>query len=189
MYAFMGLQDKPMCFYIAESKSFAGKDTPGEGEAIGRFVTGAWFECDRPIYGGVIVQPVNTDVQHLQLDNFTLAELLKAAGHFELAGPADTARVIELKCEEKFLDFSLVVFRSARRLPTSSVGDSNWFFQLDDPVDVETHFFDKVEAKLLTKLQLARLLILSGRAEPEAWRRFTMLSKDELAARCLAAPD
>ena len=110
LYAFMGIQRTYACFYVAENKSFAGKDTPGEGEATGRFLSVAWLEATRELDEGVFVQPVNPDTLHLELNTYTVAELLRVAGHFLPIRDRESAKEVEVRYESEFLDFSLRVF-------------------------------------------------------------------------------
>ena len=184
VYAFMGLQASPRCFYVAESKAFAGKDAPIGGEAIGRSLSLAWFEADGPIGDGTRVVPVNRHSANLELTTCTVAGLLMAAGHFEPIVPGESARQQELRYEERFFDFDLVVFpRSQRILGDNGQGESNWMFELYGSVCVEEHYFDTVQPAQLTKLQIARLLIICGTELAADWKRLYMLNKDALVAK------
>ncbi len=90
---------------------------------------------------------------------------------------------MELKYDEQFLQAGLVVWRGASRVLGDGTGDSVWLFELSDAMDVETSFFEQADVAKLTKLQLARWLILSNRAEAAEWRRLSYLTKEHLANR------
>lgn len=187
VYAFMSLQQRtPNCFYVAESKSFAGKDAAGEGEAEGRFVSVAWFEADRPLGDDVIVMQANRG-HHLELQTLTVAELLRTAGHYEAVAEQDSARDQERKLENAFLNFNLSVFPNAKRILGDVGGEATWTFELTgDSADIETHFFAHQDHTKMTKLQMSRYLIVTGRAQHGDWQRLSLLNKVELATRCLA---
>jgi hypothetical protein len=187
VYAFMDLQETPRCFYVAESKAFAGKDAPASGEAAGRFVSVAWLEADEPLHEGVHVWPVNRWSSTLQLQTYTIAELVRAAGLYEPIVDGETPRDQELKYDRKFLDLGLVVFTEATRTVGDSCGDSFWCFELKGSQDVESKFFEVTEGGHLNKLQLARLLIVSGKANRDDWKRLASLSKAALAAKFVPA--
>jgi hypothetical protein len=185
IYAFMSLQRTPRCFYVAENKSFAGKDKVEESEAASRLMSVAWLEASRELDDGVFVQPVNVDKTNLELLTYSIAELLRAAGHFEPVGPRESARSLELRYESSILDFDLRVFVDSVRVVEQG---SPWTFQLSEGIDCEQHFFDTVDPTKLTKMQLARFLIVLGRANNADWKRLSYLPKAELATRCTAAP-
>ena len=143
LYAFMSLQIRPRCFYIADSKSVAGKDAPLDGEAVGRFISVAWFESESALEDGVRIYPVNKGSANLDFQTCTVAELLRAAGHFEAHLEGETAREVELGYEEKFLDFDLRVFPNATRTAGEVLWESYWTFALHESENVESFFLMK----------------------------------------------
>jgi hypothetical protein len=62
----------------------------------------------------------------------TLAELVRAAGHFVEIGEGQSARDHELALQATFLNFNLVKY-SLEREP----GDMPWSFIVSDPRDAE----------------------------------------------------
>eukprot|EP00972_Heterocapsa_arctica_P046422 6850747-Heterocapsa_arctica.AAC.1 len=86
-----------------------------------------------------------------------------------------------MKYEAVALNFELVVFTGVQRMLSETEGGSSWSFDLDGAVDVETRMFDTTDAAQLTKLQLARLLIISGKEESSEWKRLSQMRKADLA--------
>ena len=79
-------------------------------------------------------------------------------------------------------------FHDSNRLLGDVAGESTWLFELGGTMDAETRFFAVTPAAKLTKLQLARLLIINEREAADSWKHLASLSKDELAARLLPVP-
>ncbi len=72
------------------------------------------------------------DCGSLPLQLCTLAELLRAAGHFELIAPETSARDHEIALESRFLDFDLSRYTIVRE-----PADYIWSFFVSEPVDAE----------------------------------------------------
>ena len=82
---------------------------------------------------GDVVRPVAGHVcQTLPLIASTLAELLRAAGHFVEIGPDVTARQHETQLEASFMEFQLKKYTIERE-----PGDSPWSFIVSEPLDAE----------------------------------------------------
>ena len=65
---------------------------------------------------------------------------------------------------------------------------SKWCSQSGSAVDVESRFFDITQPAKITKLQLARLLLVSVKEPESQWKRLSYLGKTDLTHRLLPAP-
>lgn len=82
---------------------------------------------------GTVIRPVAGHLcQTLPLLATTVAELLRAAGHFVEISPDVTARQHETLLECEFMDFDLKKFTIERE-----PGDSPWSFIASEPIDAE----------------------------------------------------
>ena len=156
-------QLKPNCFFfVAENKVLPGREAPGEGEAIGRPISLCFYEGAGESPSGVIVKPVEGSASgnSLQIGQYTLAELVRAAGFYPDVLAGESARDVEVKLETHFLDHDLLAFKSERMFG-SSPGDE-WTYCLSDPAPAETVYQDTVPLADMTKMCLARRLELSG---------------------------
>ena len=82
---------------------------------------------------GDIIRPVGPDPSKMPLQVMSIAELLRAAGHFVDVPAEASAREHEVMLETAFLDFPLVKY-SAQREPDEAC---MWTYVVRDPVPVE----------------------------------------------------
>ena len=145
-------------FFIGENKSLPGRGDRGDSEAIGRSVAVAWFEpCESVGAGGALyVRRVAREQDAMELLLLTLAEVLRAAGHYPTVSVADTARDVELLLEADFMSKSLGRYDSIRE----TAADGPFVFALESPIDAELRYFDETPLDALTKMALARKLEL-----------------------------
>ncbi len=120
-------------FLVCENKIFAGREQRAEGEALGRPLAVAWFEKHSSCAQGDILRPVaGHEQQTLALQSTSVAELLRAAGHFVEVAVGTNERDHEVLLESCFLNYSLNKY-TVERCPD----DSAWSFIAYDPRDVE----------------------------------------------------
>ena len=179
-YQFTTLSNE-LFLYVARNKTAPGRQQVAAGETYGRLVTFAWFTLDQEYHGfvedGIVVRPVvMDDVSTLFLRNATIAELIRAAGHYiENEG---TAREMEIKYEKAFATLDVVRFNGSRFLD----GNMPWQFLLTEPVDIEQYAFANRPPQDVTKMCLARRLqILDGSDDATRCRRWE-LTRDALIA-------
>ena len=85
-------------FYVAENKSFPGRDEILEGQAMGRDLSVVWFS---ELAGmeeheeGLIVVPCARDDENLIMLTQTVAEIARTAGLWHAPKDNDTARDVE----------------------------------------------------------------------------------------------
>ena len=175
-YRFEGLLPDRYVF-VAESKSFPGRDQPLLGEAAGRPLSIAWFEAESTTLQGVLVSPVNGHDTALQLMDASVAEIVRAAGHFPPAAHDATPRDVELRLEKDFLDFFLVRLKS-QHVPFDS--SRPWSFMLSEPVDIEEYFIARTPVEDLSKIALARQLQLREGLNDEQRNQRWQLVRDAL---------
>ena len=95
-------------FLVCENKIFAGREQRAEGEALGRPLAVAWFEKHSSCAQGDILRPVaGHEQQTLALQSTSVAELLRAAGHFVEVAVGTNERDHEVLLESCFLNYSL----------------------------------------------------------------------------------
>ena len=142
--------------FVAENKSFQGRDAPPEGEPLGRPLGVAWFEKVDSLADGILVKPCDAaEASQLRLMTSTIAELSMATGFYPSQSASDTARDTEILHEQAFLNHGLMRYTSQRVVDC----ESPWNFVLSDPTDAEDHFVDtRAEFGDLTKMALARFL-------------------------------
>jgi hypothetical protein len=94
---------------------------------------GAWSTGDL-----VVPSAADATSDKLPLQPTTIAELLRAAGHFEALDADTSARDHELKLEAVFLNFHLSKYNMQREPGART--SSHWSFVLSDPMDAEQAF-------------------------------------------------
>ena len=79
---------------------------------------------------------MSSEKDRLLLVPSSLAELIRAAGHYAEIDANTTTREHEIKLEEAFLDFRLSVYTTERQLDVASP----WTFTVSDARDLEQAF-------------------------------------------------
>jgi len=106
---------------------------------------------------GILVDPVAGGYGELQLQNATVAEILKSAGYYPAVPPDASEREVELMYENSFFDHDILHF-SGKRLGTS---DGPWRFLLSDPSPIEAFCFHTRPVADLTWVPISCTLFLS----------------------------
>ena len=134
------------------------------------------------------VKRVDNETVNLSLSQATIAELIRAAGLYLPAAANETARTLELKLEQRFLDYQLTVYDHQREVMADHGGDDAdaYEFTLSNPCDVEACLWADTPMAEQTNLALARRLSL--RDGIDMWRAFETMSKDGLIVALGGAP-
>ena len=109
--------------------------------------------------------------------------LIVAAGLHLPVPDGATAREQEIRLEDDFLNHGLVQMTTSQRIAAVGDADMQWHFHVSHPVDAEDALLARVDVSSLTKVALARQLVLR---DGGSWRRLFAKSKAELAALFLA---
>ena len=166
-------------FFVAESKTYAGREERSAGEAESRNISVAMFEIAEDI-GPDIARPLLlSGIGSLNLESYTLAELIRKMGLDLPLGIGLTPREVEVAYEAAFLEHSPICFRQTERLPDGV--DTPWHFSLADPLDVEETFMQETTKDEWTKCVLARQLSrLKFEGRESDWSRLYNFNKSEL---------
>ena len=182
-------------FYVAENKSMAYKEHEEESLAQGRPISVIWYEPAAEDDGDagpgeLVVLPcdVDDDGSHLGVQETTVAELCRTAGHYLTPGPEETERQLELRYEASFLDLKVECV-AYRRLPLGRAGRT-WALAVQEGscADVEEHAFTTKPLADITRLALARRLILRDGLEDRHLWRLADMQKNVLIAVLETAP-
>ena len=167
----------------------AYKEQEEETLAQGRPISIIWYEPAAEGGGdaghdGLVVMPcdVDDDGSHLGVQETTVAELCRAAGHYLTPGPEETERQLELRYEASLLDLKVECVEY-KRVPLGHARRT-WALAVQEGsgVDVEDHAFTMKPLADLTRLTLARRLVLRDGLEDRYLWRLADLQRNVLMA-------
>ena len=183
-YSFAGIGSNKF-LYVADNRTFAGREERATEDALGRDISVQWFEAASLLeLHEYVVSPVAvTELGGLSLMSMTVAEIVRAAGAQAEVTPAMDARAEELAYEDIWLDNGLVVYKQEHLGQPDDTGADLWRYKLYDAVDAEEHFWDVSSTH--DKVALSRMLSVRD-GDNTTWRRHYTKSKSQLAA--LLAP-
>ena len=142
--------------------------------------SGAGEDPDNLCPRGDIIRPVHSESQTLTLQPTTLAELLRAAGHFVPVVVDASDREHELALEASIFDFDLRKFVVQR----VEDHDCSWTFVVSDGIDAEEAFLASSNPADYTKMMLARrIAVQDGLSRAECFRLFSRMTKAALSGR------
>ena len=163
-YSFVGL-DANLFILVVTARAFTGRDTPGDVDAQGRSIAVAWFEqVGVAVDDRIQVRRVEVGSSSMVLKQYTIAEMIRAAGLYLPVDPNETTRSVELQLERKLLDYQLTLYDHQREFLADhgDLGSDAFEFMLSNPCDVEVEFWDSTPLSEMTNFALARLAYVMG---------------------------
>lgn len=161
--------------YIAENKSFPGRDAPNPDQECGRPITICWFQILDHTREGLRVAPVAT-VEHgnLSLMEATIAGICMQAGDHTTAASDATPMDHEYNFETNVLQHMVIRYTGRR------IGDINgpWTFVLTDAQELEDAWVTNRHANDLGKMCLSRQLQLRDQLTDEKRNKLWSFPKD-----------
>ncbi len=172
-------------FFVAENKSFIGRDKPAPGEVVSRTLAICWFEKYDDHIDGAIVVPVHNNPDALKLQLLTPAEIARASGDFRPAPPGASKRDEEIMLELAFLGHDLVRYNSKQE---TGERETHWQFIISGDELCEEAVLDATPQSELTKIMLARALQLREGLSDQQREKLWNMSRSALLAMYIAPP-
>ena len=135
-------------------------------------MTCAWFETvDDTDPNEILVQPVDSTLDHLATQLSTIAEILHAAGEpYPALGADATATQVEIAMEALYAERDWFLWDASQQW----LDEIPWTFTLSNAQPAEQRYLDLIPLEQHTNMALARILEREkGLDRAKAWRSLT----------------